>query len=85
MLVSMRQKELEEIFISNIEKNNLDKVKQFLSSGISVDTILHSHQLIWVGIFVLTKPLYKCIEPHETFLSILLRKFYLKVLKNYLR
>jgi hypothetical protein len=52
MLVSLRQKELEEIFISNIEKNNIDKVKQFLSSGISVDTILHSHQLIWVGNFV---------------------------------
>ncbi len=49
MLMSMRQKELQEIFITNIEKNNLDKVKKFLSSGISVDTILHSQQLIWVG------------------------------------
>lgn len=47
MLLSMRQKELEEIFITNIEKNNIDKVKKFLSSGISVDTILHSRQLIW--------------------------------------
>lgn len=45
--MSVRQKELEEIFIINIYKNNIEKVKQFLSSGISVDTILHSRQIIW--------------------------------------
>lgn len=47
-MISICQKELEEVFISNIEKNNIDKVKKFLSSGISVDTILHSRNLIWV-------------------------------------
>lgn len=46
-MISICQKELEEVFITNIENNNIAKVKKFLSSGISVDTILHSRNLIW--------------------------------------
>jgi hypothetical protein len=41
-------KELEQLFILAIEKNNLDKVKKFLSSGYTVNSILHSCHSIWV-------------------------------------
>lgn len=46
-MLSVYQKEMQEVFITNIEKNNIDKVKKFLSSGVSVDTILHSRHIIW--------------------------------------
>lgn len=46
-MLGISQKDLEEVFITNIEKNNIDKVKKYLSSGISVDAILHSRQTIW--------------------------------------
>lgn len=46
-MLDISQKDLEEVFITNIEKNNIDKVKKYLSSGINVDAILHSRQTIW--------------------------------------
>lgn len=46
-MLGISQRDLEEVFITNIEKNNIDKVKKYLSSGISVDAILHSRQTIW--------------------------------------
>ena len=46
-MLGISQKDLEEVFITNIEKNNIDKVKKYLSTGISVDAILHSRQTIW--------------------------------------
>ena len=46
-MLSISQRDLEEVFISNIENNNIEKVKKYLSSGISVDAILHSRQTIW--------------------------------------
>lgn len=46
-MLSISQRDLEEVFITNIEKNNIDKVKKYLSSGVSVDAILHSRQTIW--------------------------------------
>jgi hypothetical protein len=47
---TINQQELEEIFICSIEKNNLDKLKQFLSSGFNVNSFLRSRNKIWVGI-----------------------------------
>ena len=42
------QKDMEEILILSIEKKNLIYVKKILSSGFSVDSILHSRHIIWV-------------------------------------
>jgi ankyrin repeat protein len=47
MMMNVCQQDLEEVFISNIEKNNIERVKKFLSSGFRVDTILRSRHIIW--------------------------------------
>lgn len=49
--MSINKLELDEKCIYEIEKQNLDKVKQFLSSGININSILRSKNEFWVKIF----------------------------------
>lgn len=45
--MSINQIDKEELCINSIEKDNLDKLKQFLSSGITVNSFLRSRRKIW--------------------------------------
>jgi hypothetical protein len=48
--MSITQLELEENCIQSIEKNNIEKLKQYLSSGgFSVNSFLRGKQMIWVN------------------------------------
>lgn len=51
--MSINKLELDEKCIYEIEKQNLDKVKQFLSSGININSILRSKNVFWVNIIFL--------------------------------
>lgn len=44
----MNRQVLEENCICSIEKNNLEKVKQFLSSGFNINSFLTTRNKIWV-------------------------------------
>ena len=46
--MTLSQQELEENCIYFIENKNLEKVKQFLSSGFNIHSMLHSRYNIWV-------------------------------------
>ena len=45
--MSVVQQDIEENFINSIENNNVDKIKQFLSSGYHVNSFLRSRHIIW--------------------------------------
>lgn len=45
--MSINQIDKEEFCINSIEKDNLDKLKQFLSSGITINSFLRSRRKIW--------------------------------------
>ncbi len=46
---STNQTDLEEKILDSIETNNLEKVKQFLSGGVNVNSLLRSRRNIWVN------------------------------------
>lgn len=45
--MSITQRQLEENCIYDIEKNNLEKVKQFLSSGFNINSFFRSNYKLW--------------------------------------
>ena len=56
--MSITQRQLEENCIYDIEKNNLEKVKQFLSSGFNINSFFRSNYKLWVIFFSQLKIIY---------------------------